>query len=142
MENIDVTELADVNMLPDDAVISAMTPKILDDVELKPFSLLRQTIATDMCAFSASSNLFNIVITVWVCTLTPEECLKARDDVPVARIQAFEWAEKKGYTITNIDKLIDLYKKLNNELKAANVKMHQRFEDKEVPKNDGRQVDS
>lgn len=133
------TEELDVDLLPDEAVISAMIPKQLDDIELKPFSLLRQTIATDLCAFSTTSNLFNVVITVWVCTLTPEECLKARDDVPVARIQAFEWAEKKGYSLTNIDKLIELYRKLNNELKAAvNIRIKE-SDTRDVPKNDGRQ---
>jgi len=135
-----------LEMSTDEAVLSALTPKKLEELELKPFSLLRQTIASDLSSSGGSSNFYNIVLTVWVCTLTPKECMEARDDVSGSRIKAFEWAESRGYSMGNSDSfkpLIDAYVRINRELMASiKIKTRNNGGDGDIPKNDGRQLDS
>jgi hypothetical protein len=134
----DETEVLDLTT--DEALISALTPKQLGEIELKPFSLLRQAIATDLCSGGGSSNFHNIVMTVWICTLNPRECLEARDDVMASRMRAFEWAEARGYSIMNFTPLIDAYKKLNDELTASTNVRLKGGNDGDAPKNDGGQL--
>src|SRR5258708_21188385 len=108
----------EIDMTTEQALVSALTPKQVGDIELQPFSLLRQVIAIDLCR-SSSSNFFNAVMTVWVCTLKPLEALKVHEDVAQAQLRAFEWAEAQGYSIVNYQPLLDAYKRLNNELSAS-----------------------
>jgi hypothetical protein len=128
----------DIEMSTDEALVSALTPKQVGDIELQPFSLLRQVIAIDLCR-SSSSNFFNAVMTVWVCTLRPLDALKAHEDVAQAQLSAFEWAEAQGYSITHYKPLLDAYKRLNDELAASTKARSRGGQDGDAPKNVGGQ---
>jgi hypothetical protein len=128
----------DIEMSTDEALVSALTPKQVGDIELQPFSLLRQVIAIDLCR-SSSSSFFNAVMTVWVCTLDPLAALKAHEDVAGAQLRAFEWAEAQGYSITHYESLLDAYKRLNDELAASAKARARGAQDGDAPKNVGGQ---
>src|SRR5258705_1778170 len=123
----------EIDMTTEQALVSALTPKQVGDIELQPFSLLRQVIAIDLCR-SSSSNFFNAVMTVWVCTLKPLEALKVHEDVAQAQLRAFEWAEAQGYSIVNYKVLLDAYKRLNDELAASTKARLRGGQDGDVPK--------
>ena len=112
----------DLDLTTDEALISSISEHTVEEVKLQPFSLLRQAIATDLCD-SGGGSFFNAVMTVWVCTLSPEEALKAHSDIPKAKLKAFEWAENQGYSLWNYKPLIDAYSKLNKEW-ASVAKAH------------------
>ena len=95
--------------------MSASTPKELNGVTLEPFSLMRQAIALEIQGLNTETAFFEAVIRVWVCTLPPLECIKAKRNKDQAQITAFEWAEKQGF---NRDRkpLFALYDRINAEL--------------------------
>src|SRR5215469_11061642 len=82
----------------DEALLSAISEHSLEEIKLEPFSLLRQAIATDLCD-AGSGGFFNAVMTVWVCTLSDKEALKAHADAEGAKIRAFTWAEERRYIL-------------------------------------------
>jgi hypothetical protein len=125
----------ELDMTTDEALISALTPKQVGELELEPFSLMRQVIAVDLCRRS-SSVFFNAIMTVWVCTLKPAEALAAHEDIPAAQLRAFEWAEAQGYSMTNYEPILEFYKRLNREL-SAGAQVRITGSDGETPKNDG-----
>jgi hypothetical protein len=126
----------ELDMTTDQALISALTPKQVGELELEPFSLMRQVIALDLCRRS-SSVFFNAIMTVWVCTLKPAEALAAHEDIPAAQLRAFEWAEAQGYSMTNYEPILEFYKRLNRELSTATQVGVRGESDGETPKNDG-----
>jgi len=128
----------DIEISTDEALISALTPKQVGDIELQPFSLLRQVIAIDLCR-SSNSNFFNAVMTVWVCTLSPLDALKVHENIAQAQLDAFEWAEAQGYSITHYEPLLDAYKRLNDELAASTKARSRGGQDGDAPKNVGGQ---
>jgi hypothetical protein len=128
----------DIEMSTDEALVSALTPKQVGDIELQPFSLLRQVIAIDLCRTS-SSNFFNAVMTVWVCTLSPIDALKVHENIAQAQLDAFEWAEAQGYSITHYNPLLDAYKRLNDELVASTKARARGGQDGDAPKKVGGQ---
>jgi len=121
----------------DEAALSALTPKVLGEIKLFPYSLMRQAIASDLCGPQGVS-FFNAVVTVWVCTLTPEEALTAHSNPVTAKQEAFEWAEKQGYSFENFKPVLDLYRKLNLEINAS-TKARSKAGENETTKNDGGQ---
>jgi hypothetical protein len=125
-----------IDMTSDEALISALTPKQVGDIELEPFSLLRQVVAVDLCRAS-SDKFFNAVMTVWVCTLSPIDALKAHEDITGTQLRAFEWAEGQGYSITNYQPLLDAYKRLNDELAASTKARIRGHQDGDALKNAG-----
>jgi hypothetical protein len=128
----------DIEMSTDEALVSALTPKQVGDIELQPFSLLRQVISIDLCRTS-SGHFFNAIMTVWVCTLEPVEALKAHEDIPAAQLRAFEWAEAQGYSIEHYQPLLDAYKRLNDELATSTKARARGGQDGDAPKNVGGQ---
>jgi hypothetical protein len=126
----------ELDMTSDQALISALTPKLVGELELEPFSLMRQVIAIDLCRKS-SSVFFNAIMTVWVCTLKPAEVLKAHEDIASAQLRAFEWAEAQGYSMINYGPILESYNRLNRELSAAAQVRVGDGTDGESPKNDG-----
>jgi hypothetical protein len=128
----------EIDMTTDEALISALTPKAIGELELKSFSLMRQVISIDLCRTS-SSHFFNAIMTVWVCTLEPAEALKAHEDIPAAQLRAFEWAEALGYSIEHYKPLLDAYKRLNDELVASAKARVRGGQDGDAPKNVGGQ---
>lgn len=120
----------------DEAIASALTIKNFADLELKPFSLMRQVVALELFG-PRSGHYFNAIMTVWLCTLEPAEVLKARANVEKAQSQAFAWAEKYGMSIVNLEPVLKLYDQLDKEL-AASTRVISKDGDKEVSsKNDG-----
>jgi hypothetical protein len=112
----------ELDLSTDEALISAISEHPLEELKLEPFSLLRQSVATDLCDVGRGS-FFNAVMTVWVCTLRPKEALEAHADAIAAKIRAFEWAEGRGYSLVSCEPLIAAYKRLNDEW-AAIAKVH------------------
>jgi hypothetical protein len=126
----------ELDMTSDQALISALTPKRAGEIELEPFSLMRQVIAVDLCRRSTSV-FFNAIMTVWVCTLKPSEALAAHEDIAAAQLRAFEWAEAQGYSMTNYEPILEFYKRLNLELSAVAQVRVGGDSDGESPKKDG-----
>jgi hypothetical protein len=136
--NTAAVEEQDLEMSSDEAVISALTPKQLEDgLELEPFSVMRQAVAMNLCG-PGGANFFNMVMTVWPCTLSETEVLMANRDLEKAQTAAFKWAESRGYSLANIDPLVEVYRGLNAELNAAS-RAQVRDGDGDVPKNAGGQ---
>jgi hypothetical protein len=129
----------EIDMTTDEAVISALTPKQLEDgLELEPFSVMRQAVAMNLCG-PGGANFFNMVMTVWPCTLSEIEVLRANRDLEKAQGAAFKWAESRGYSLANIDPLVEVYRGLNAELNAASRAQVRGSGDGDAPKNAGGQ---
>ena len=128
----------DIEMTSDEALISALEPKQLGEIELEPVSLMRQVIASDLRR-SGESHFFNAIVTVWVCTLSAREALKAHADIAQAQIDAFTWAEAQGYSLLNYEPILRAYKLINNELAASTRARVRGGEDGQTPKNVGGQ---
>jgi hypothetical protein len=111
-------EIEELDMTTDQALISALTVKKVGELELQPFSLMRQLFSVDLCRKSRNS-IFDAVVTVWACTLSPTETLEAWEDIPGARLRAFDWAEAQGYSILNYEPLLATYGRLNRELQVS-----------------------
>jgi hypothetical protein len=131
-----MNELEEIDMTTDEALISALTPKQVGDIELQPFSLARQAVAMALWR-GQEAHFLNIVVTVWVCTLEPREALKALADITDSQMRALEWAEGLGYSITYYQPLLDAYKRLNDELAASSRVRLRGGEDGDAPKNAG-----
>jgi hypothetical protein len=107
-----------LDLTTDEALLSSLAEHNLEEIKLEPFSLLRQAVSTDLCGKDPGS-FFNMVLTVWVCTLSPKEVISAYEDMTQARIKAFEWAEKRGYSLLNFKPLVDARDRINREFAAA-----------------------
>jgi len=107
-----------LDLTTDEALLSSLSEHRLEELELQPYSLLRQSVAGALCGRS-NGGLFNAVITVWVCTLREREALEAYDDLVASRIKAFQWGEGRGYSVLNWKPVLDIYVRLIDELKAA-----------------------
>jgi hypothetical protein len=103
----------------DDAFMSAVTPKELNGITLKPFSLMRQSISTEISGLDTETAFFEAVVRVWLCTLEPMECIKAKRNRDQAVIDAFAWAEAQGISPQNGKPLMDLYKRINDEIRQS-----------------------
>ena len=66
----------DIDMSTDEALISALSPKRLGELELQPFSLMRQVIATRLCR--ADDNFFNAVFASPELFKCPEDIVQFR----------------------------------------------------------------
>src|SRR5262245_8594269 len=107
-------DIETLDLTTDDALLSSLAEHELEELKLEPFSLLRQVIATDLCD-RTSGSFFNAVMTVWVCTLSQKEALRAHADMEAAKIKAFEWAEARGYSLYNYKPLTEAYGRLEKE---------------------------
>jgi hypothetical protein len=127
----------------DEALLESISEHKIDDLKLEPFSLLRQSIAADLCDYGGGS-MFNAVVTVWVCTLSPTEALEAHTNIPKAKERAFKWAEERGYSLWNWKPIIEMYNRINSEWSASNkARIKQDELDKQEPvPNDGGQLES
>jgi hypothetical protein len=103
----------------DDAFMSAIEPKEINGITLKPFSLMRQSISTEISGLDTETAFFEAVIRVWLCTLEPMDCIKAKRNRDQSVIDAFAWAEAQGITPQNGKPLMDLYKRINAELEQS-----------------------
>jgi len=128
----------DIEMSTDEALISALTPKLVGDIELQPFSLARQAVAMALCQ-GQEAYFLNIVVTVWVCTLEPQEALKSLADITGAQMRACEWAEALGYSILHYEPIRNAYKRINDELAASTKARLRGGQDGDAPKNVGGQ---
>lgn len=134
-------EAAEVDLTTDESLLQSLSEHKIEDLKLEPFSLLRQAIATDLCDYG-SGTFFSAIMTVWVCTLSPDKALEAHMDLIEAKKQAFKWAEDRGYSAWNWKPLVDTYRQLNREWGAAakaRIKSDQTGDGDEVP-NDGGQL--
>jgi hypothetical protein len=116
-----MNELVEEIESTDEAFISAITPKSLDGIELKPYSLMRQVVAIELTGAAATA-LQEAIYVVWVCTLEPAEAmatLESKESKSQARFDAFAWAEQHGITIMNSQPILTIYRRLINEIKAS-----------------------
>jgi len=133
------TTIENLEMDTDEAVISALTPKQLEDgLELEPFSVVRQAVAMNLCG-PGGANFFNIVMTVWPCTLSELEVLRANKDIEGSQLAASKWAESRGYSLANLEPLLEVYRRLNRELDAAFRAYVRTNGEGDAPKNAGGQ---
>jgi hypothetical protein len=118
--------LEEQDLTTDDALLESLTPKQVEELKLEPFSLMRQTVALDLND-RFSGPFWRAVMTVWICTLKPRDALRAHADMDQAKLDAFEWAEKRGYNHHNWKAIIDPYNKLMDEWEASanNVRIQQ-----------------
>jgi hypothetical protein len=126
----------DIAMTTDEALISALSPKRLEELELQPYSLARQTVALDICPKNGGPFCEGI-ITVWVCTLSETEALNCYEDITKARLDAFAWGQARGYSVFNFKPLFDIYTRLKQELAASTRAQLKSGDDGDAPKNDG-----
>jgi hypothetical protein len=129
METFDLTT--------DEALLESISEHHVEDLKLEPFSLLRQIISADLCD-QGSGTLFNAVMTVWVCTLSPKEALAAHANLEKSKLDAFDWAEKRGYSLWNWKPIVKAYGQLNKEW-IASTKANIESNDGEVVPNVGGQ---
>jgi hypothetical protein len=121
----------------DEAFVSALTPKSLDSVELKPYSLMRQVVAIELTGVGSTA-LQEAIFIIWVCTLEPAAAIatiSSKESKTQAQLDAFAWAEQHGVTIMNAGPILTIYRRLMGELKVSSKV---RSADEEpLPKNDG-----
>lgn len=125
----------------DSAYMSAITPKILNGKQLEPYSTMRRAIALEIVG-KQSIVFTDALVKVWLCTLTPRQAVSARLDREQAMIDAYEWADKWGYTITGCKPLLDVYHLLEAEVEATMKVLNENApdpdeEDQEGPKVSG-----
>jgi hypothetical protein len=125
----------ELDMTTEAALISALTPKRLEELELKPYSLGRQLLAEKLSKKGAG--YFNVIQTVWTCTLEPIEALRALDDIEGSQLRAIGWADAQGYSLLYYKPLLDIWRRLNRELEASASARVRGGSDGEAPKNDG-----
>jgi hypothetical protein len=113
------TTIEDEIQSADDAFLSAISPKEINGITLEPFSLMRQSISTEITGLDTETAFFEAVIRVWLCTLKPMDCIKAKRNRDQAVIDAFAWAEAQGITPQNGKVLMDLYKRINEEIRQS-----------------------
>jgi len=130
-----------LELTTDSALIGSLTEHKVDELKLEPFSLMRQTIAIDLCDRNAGV-FWNAVMTVWVCTLKDFDALDAHASPKKAKVEAFKWAESRGYNHHNWRPVVDIYNRLMDEWdkSVSNVRVMQPNGSKpeELP-NDGGQ---
>ena len=108
-----------LDLTSDEALFSSLAEhRLEDELKLEPYSLARQTVAMALIGTS-KTGLYNAVMTVWTCTLSEKETLKAHEDLEESRLKAFKWAESRGYSLVNWEPVIDIYGRLTDELVAA-----------------------
>ena len=107
-----------LDLTTDEALLSSLAEHELEELKLEPFSLLRQTISIDLCD-RIGGRFFNRLMTVWVCTLSPKQALRAHTDADEAKLQAFAWAEERGYSLSNSEALDKAYDRLEKEYAAS-----------------------
>jgi len=120
----------------DEAFVSALTPKQFNGVELKSFSLMRQTVSMELSGPNSSA-FFEAIIRVWLCTLEPEQVLEERINPVQAQQRAFAWAESQGVSMQNWQPLLDLYRRLTAEIDAASQVRPENEEPDDERKNSG-----
>jgi hypothetical protein len=119
----------------DTAFVSAMTTKTFDGIELQPYSLMRQMVALEITGLETTGT-FEAVVHIWVCTLEPRQVMETMNDKVQAKLDAFAWAEAHGVTINNLRPLLEIYKRLNDEIRQS-TRARVKDEGSES-KNDGR----
>ena len=89
---------------------------------------MRQAIAADLCPIGCGG-FWHAVMNVWVCTLSEDQALDEHDDIRAAQKHAFSWAQGRGYSYLNYKPLIDIYKRLQDELRASlGIRVHESFD--------------
>jgi hypothetical protein len=130
-----MTEIEQEIQTTDEAFLSASTPKYLEGIKLEPLSLMRQTIGMELSG-AESSAFFDAICKIWLCTQDPKKCLATRIDRDAARIQAFAWAESRGFTLRNYKPVLDIYRELNAEIEAS-TEVRADIPDGDEPGNSG-----
>jgi hypothetical protein len=130
-----MTQIEEEIQTTDEAFLSASTPKYLAGIKLEPLSLMRQTIGMELSG-PESSAFFDAVCKIWLCTMEPRKCLATRIDRDAARVEAFAWAEARGFTLRNYKPVLDIYRQLNAEIEAS-TEARVQTSDGDPPKNSG-----
>src|SRR6516165_8240104 len=104
-------DIETVELTTDEVLLESLSEHKVDELKLQPYSLLRQTIAADLCDHG-SGGFFNAIMTIWVCTLSPTEALEEHTNITRAKSKAFEWAESQGYSLLNWRPIVNAYNKL------------------------------
>jgi hypothetical protein len=103
-----------------DAFDSAITPKELNGIELKPFSLLRKNVAYQLGITGEPENIFfDSVIIAWLMSQSDREVAQALRDKEKAIVAAFAWAEERGFHKDKNRTLIELLKRIMRELNKS-----------------------
>jgi hypothetical protein len=124
-------------MTTDEAFLSATTPKTLNGLKLEPFTLQRQLIARELNSSPTTSEYYDQVLTVWVCTLNEEQLMNSRIDMSKAAAEAFRWAQEQGCALGKPSPLRPVYDQIMAELNAATL-ARAKDTPEEPAKNDGK----
>jgi hypothetical protein len=106
----------------DKALLSAMTPKVLksDGLELKPYNYVRQQAAVMMgLRWRPQARMHDAAVDVWLCTLEDRAVLDITendDTLAQAKLDAFAWADARGYTLLDCDELMEIHNKITKEI--------------------------
>lgn len=105
---------------PDGAFMSAIVPNRVGELELHPFSLMRQAVAISLGVTDKSEDgFFDAVLMVWLCTLDEDQVLAAKRNKDKAIKDAFAWAQSRGYSMANCRPLLVIYTKIAAEIRKS-----------------------
>jgi hypothetical protein len=107
----------DIDMSTDEALISALSPKQLGEIELHPLSLMRHTFSIELAI--GNLKFVHNLMKIWACTLSEDEILKAWSDLQGARKEAWAWADAQGYSILEHNEVNTIGTRLDQELQAS-----------------------
>jgi hypothetical protein len=103
----------------DGAFISASSPNRLKQIELYPFSLMRQATALSLGLDNAQDGFWNAIVMVWLCTLDEDGCIWAKENKKEAIKEAFAWGDSEGYSLANFEPILRIYTKINTEIRRS-----------------------
>jgi len=105
---------------PDGAFLSAIVPNRLEQIELQPFSAMRQSVALSLgVSDKPDDGFFDAIIMIWLCTLDEDQVLAAKRNKQQALKDAFHWADSCGYSIANFEPILKIYQKIGAEIRKS-----------------------
>src|SRR5215470_6568534 len=101
----------------DGAFLSASSPNRLKEVELYPFSLMRQSaaLALGLDKTEDGDHFWNAIIMIWLCTQDEDDCIWAKQNKKAAIKKAFAWGDSEGYSLINFEPVLQIHIKINSE---------------------------
>ncbi len=104
----------------DRALLSALTPKKINGIELRPYNYVRQQASVMMgLRWRPAARMHDAAIDVWLCTqddLAVLALTESDETLRKAKLDAFAWADAQGYTLLDCEELMELHNKITKEI--------------------------